>query len=157
MEADHAGLGALIRRRREAKGLTMEALAREAGVGRTTLHRLENGVHGRPVPSKVARVLRVLDIGVGEVDGLVPDREFVAELSVWLDRDRHVETVIDYLAHAKAKVAEPTDDAVLFLFAPGDGTALSVTVVASGDRCESVVEELAKAAARMGLQVSVPA
>jgi transcriptional regulator with XRE-family HTH domain len=52
-------LGGKIRDRREAVGLDQAQLAREAGIGRTTLHNIETGVSGKP--TTIAKVLRALE------------------------------------------------------------------------------------------------
>jgi ribosome-binding protein aMBF1 (putative translation factor) len=63
-------LGALVRNRREAAGLTMLQLAEDADLGRSTVDRIENGkMEARP--SNLARVLNVLGIRFDEVAELV--------------------------------------------------------------------------------------
>ena len=54
--------GSAIATRRKAMGLTQEALARKAGVGRSTLEALENARLGELGFVKVARILAALGL-----------------------------------------------------------------------------------------------
>lgn len=56
--------GAEIIRRREAVGLDQAALAREAGVGRTTLHNIEAG--GSPRATTRLKLMRALEAAEAE-------------------------------------------------------------------------------------------
>lgn len=56
-------LGRSVQAMRKRQRLTQEQLAERAGVGRTTLHRLESGHPGLAVAS-VLEVLQVLDAGM---------------------------------------------------------------------------------------------
>jgi len=58
-------LGQSIQQMRKRQRLTQEQLAERAGVGRTTLHKLENGHPGLAIAS-VLEVLQVLDAGMVE-------------------------------------------------------------------------------------------
>lgn len=68
-----APIGAQIRARRLAAGLEQAELAREAGVGRTTLHNIESGVSRNP--TKLGRVLRALEAAEEESGVLVVPSE----------------------------------------------------------------------------------
>lgn len=73
-------LGEEIRRRREAVGLDQSELAREATIGRTTLHNIETGVSGKP--ATLAKVLRALaaaeaESGVQVASSEAPDVEMI--------------------------------------------------------------------------------
>ena len=69
-EAVLAELGAKLAHHRLARGLTQAALARQAGVSKRTLERLEAG--GSTQLSNLIRVLRVLGLQDALL-GLVPD------------------------------------------------------------------------------------
>ncbi|HLI31216.1 MAG TPA: helix-turn-helix transcriptional regulator [Solirubrobacteraceae bacterium] len=68
-EPDKA-LGAVIRRAREAKGDSQEALAFHAGITTGTLQRLELG-HSDPAWSTVRAVARALDLSLRELAAAV--------------------------------------------------------------------------------------
>lgn len=60
VEAKGAGLGAFVRVRREARGLTREALEHLAGLGRGTVSRVELGTTRMPTAKTIARLARHL-------------------------------------------------------------------------------------------------
>jgi transcriptional regulator with XRE-family HTH domain len=62
-------IGAEIRRARTAKGLTQEALARAAGLSRTTVNRIENGVVSDIGTRKLLAVLAHVDRDLAVVAG----------------------------------------------------------------------------------------
>ncbi len=64
-------LGSRLARHRIEAGLTQAALAREAGVSKRTLERIEGG-HTTELGTLI-RLLRALDLGAG-LEALVPDR-----------------------------------------------------------------------------------
>ena len=66
-------IGRRVRRVRLRQDRTMEAVAREAGVGARTLLRLEAG-EGSTLTTLIS-VLRALDV-LGDLDGLLPDPVF---------------------------------------------------------------------------------
>lgn len=73
-------VGKEIRQRRQALGLEQTELAKEAGIGRTTLHNIETGVSRNP--TKLGRVLRALEAaeaesGVDIVPSERPDLETI--------------------------------------------------------------------------------
>lgn len=77
----HASLGSLVRTKREAQGLSQQALADAAGVSRESVNRLENATGAwTPRARKVAQILLTLDITVPEVTDTVDDVELHAEL-----------------------------------------------------------------------------
>jgi transcriptional regulator with XRE-family HTH domain len=63
-------LGARLRRQRLERNLSQSALAEQAGVGRVTLQRIEEG--RSPSATSLVRVLRALDL-LERVEGLVPE------------------------------------------------------------------------------------
>jgi len=63
-------LGARLRAVRLSRNLSQERLAKEAGIGRVTLQRLEEGTVNASLSSMI-RVLRALDLSEG-LDQLVP-------------------------------------------------------------------------------------
>ena len=63
-------LGQRLRQRRITKGLTQAALAREAGVSKRTVERIEAGAATQTL--NFVRLLRVLDL-LGRIDQLVPE------------------------------------------------------------------------------------
>jgi transcriptional regulator with XRE-family HTH domain len=63
-------LGARLRAIRLQRNLSQERLAEEAGIGRVTLQRLEEGKANASMPSLI-KVLRALDLSEG-LDQLIP-------------------------------------------------------------------------------------
>jgi transcriptional regulator with XRE-family HTH domain len=70
-EAVLAELGARLREARLARNQSQASLADQAGIGRVTLQRLEEGGTRASLPSLI-RVLRALDLSEG-LDRLVPE------------------------------------------------------------------------------------
>ena len=68
-------LGQRIRRLRNAAGLSQDALAREAGIGRVTLVRLEKGEQ-TPRHKTLSAIARALEVGVSE---LLVESEFLRQ------------------------------------------------------------------------------
>ena len=66
-------LGQRVRRLRNSAGLSQDALARAAGIGRVTLVRLEKGEH-TPRYRTLSAVAKVLGVDVSE---LLVEREFL--------------------------------------------------------------------------------
>ena len=64
-----------IRRLRNAAGLSQDALAREAGIGRVTLVRLEKGEQ-TPRHKTLSAIARALEVGVSE---LLVESEFLRQ------------------------------------------------------------------------------
>jgi transcriptional regulator with XRE-family HTH domain len=60
-------LGELLREKREAKGLSIRALAREADMRDTTIMRIEQGLRAAPTPDVLARLAEVLELPVSEL------------------------------------------------------------------------------------------
>lgn len=63
-------LGARVREARRRKGLTRDALAKRAGVSRTTLHHLEGGRTSRPRADTLGRIAAVLNLAPTELHTL---------------------------------------------------------------------------------------
>ena len=63
-------LGHRLRQRRITKGLTQAELAREAGVSKRTVERIEAGAAAQTL--NLVRILRVLEL-LGGIDQLVPE------------------------------------------------------------------------------------
>ncbi|HRD64248.1 MAG TPA: helix-turn-helix transcriptional regulator, partial [Nocardioides sp.] len=62
---------ALLRRQREAAGLTQAELADRAGLGVRTVSNLERGVNSSPYPSTVRLLAEALELAPVELDALV--------------------------------------------------------------------------------------
>lgn len=60
-------LGAFIRRHREAQGLSLEAVAQQVKVPRSTILRMERGEFGSPDPEKLQRLADALDVDFEEL------------------------------------------------------------------------------------------
>jgi transcriptional regulator with XRE-family HTH domain len=102
-------LGQRIRELRLARGWGIEALARHAGVSRTTLHNLEKGLTPNPRAGTVKKLAEAFEIAVGELladrapagDGgprsAVPRTPFAAEQSEAGRRqfDRYTNPTVD--------------------------------------------------------------
>lgn len=68
--------GEEIERRRIAVGLDAAVLAREAGIGRTTLHNIVTGVSANPRTAQRTKILRALEAAEAESGvRLVPSEE----------------------------------------------------------------------------------
>ena len=63
-------LGRFIRRHREAKGLSNNALAREVDVDNATILRMERGDFQSPSPQILQRIGRALDVAVEDLYAL---------------------------------------------------------------------------------------
>jgi len=66
-------LGALIRRARHSKGLSLFALADLTGFDDSWLARLEKGLYASPNPAHLARVAETLDIDPARIDAISRD------------------------------------------------------------------------------------
>ncbi len=71
-------LGEFVRRHRKAKHLTMRALADMAGIGHTSVHKIEHGDYGQPAPEKLRRLASGLGVPAEDLYALagyvIPDR-----------------------------------------------------------------------------------
>lgn len=65
-------LGTLLKRHRETQGLSLEAVASEAGMPRSTLLRLERGEFAVPDPDKLQRLAEALGIEPEELFARYP-------------------------------------------------------------------------------------
>ena len=63
-------LGAFVRERRLAAGLSIRGLARAAGVDATGISRLENGDNDRPEQRTLASLARVLEVDLADLFAL---------------------------------------------------------------------------------------
>jgi transcriptional regulator with XRE-family HTH domain len=63
-------LGHLVRQHRQATGLSLRALARQAGLDYSWLSRLEQGEYATPSPQRLQRLARALSIDIEELYGL---------------------------------------------------------------------------------------
>lgn len=68
-------LGALIRVARQQQGISMDTLADQANVSRSTIHRLENSNDIRTQPQRLARILTVLRISPKQAEEILPDTD----------------------------------------------------------------------------------
>ena len=60
-------LGAFIKRHRKERGLSLEAVAQEVKVPRSTIFRMERGEFGSPDPEKLQRLATALDVDFEEL------------------------------------------------------------------------------------------
>ena len=60
-------LGDFLKRHREKRGLTLEAVAQEVKVPRSTILRMERGEFGSPDTEKLQRLARALDVDFEEI------------------------------------------------------------------------------------------
>lgn len=163
---DTAKLGALIRQRREIAELTMRELSRRAGLGESTVHRIEHGPATktnkikRPTPSNLARVLVILGIPFAEIAPLVDrsDRGAVTwaeQVEYWM---HNADDVRDY-AEARRAGAMPAGAAraVDLILLHEDGSMVMLQARTPDDETRTRhLDELARAARRLGYMVTVP-
>jgi transcriptional regulator with XRE-family HTH domain len=75
-DAERAALARALHINRTARGLTIEQLAKKAGVAHTTILGIENGTTGRGLSTRVlVKIANALDIGL--IARFVPFSEFV--------------------------------------------------------------------------------
>ena len=60
-------LGAMLRQRRHALGLTMRQIEAATGIPNTTVSRIETGSFKAPRPDKLARIAQALGMSAGEL------------------------------------------------------------------------------------------
>jgi transcriptional regulator with XRE-family HTH domain len=63
-------LGQMIRSHRTAAGLSMSDLAKQSGVDRSTIYRIETGEFAEPSPQRLQRIAAVLGTDVEDYFGL---------------------------------------------------------------------------------------
>jgi DNA-binding XRE family transcriptional regulator len=83
---DMPTVGQLVRERREALKLTMDAVAHQAHVSRSTVHRVEHDHEQRTQPSKLARVLTVVGVTPEQLRPRVDDPEYTRDVARWMGR-----------------------------------------------------------------------
>lgn len=83
-QRDAAKLGNRIRRRREAAGLSLGALAKAIGVPPSTILRMERGEVGAPDPDKLERLAKALEIDPEDLFSLYPDPKQLPEFAPYL-------------------------------------------------------------------------
>lgn len=153
-----AELGALTRIRREDKSLSMDQLAKMAGIGRSTLFRFETGKPVQVAPGKIAKVLVVLGISAEEVISLVQDAEILDELLAWLDRASQVQTLQSYAQSKRIDLLDPASNRPDYIAIHPEGTMLYIEVK---DRAETDPEkrgdDLVRVLASAGYMVTRPA
>jgi transcriptional regulator with XRE-family HTH domain len=155
VQKPHASLGSLVRTKREAMGLSQQALADQAGVSRESVNRLENATGTwAPRPRKVAQILLVLEITVPEVTDTVDDPELYVELVSEMDRL----AAADFRAYVTQQrtgwpVAGPATQADLIMVSP-DGTTCIVEVKGARKVKHQVAGDLAAALGEAGWIVS---
>jgi len=66
-ESQAKALGAMLRRRRHALGLTVRQIEAATGVPNTTVSRIETGSFKAPRPDKLAKIAQALDLSAGEL------------------------------------------------------------------------------------------
>lgn len=79
-------LGAFIKRHRATRGLSLEAVAQEVGVPRSTIFRMERGEVDSPDPEKLQRLARALDVDFEELFTLAGHVAPVPALEPYLRR-----------------------------------------------------------------------
>jgi transcriptional regulator with XRE-family HTH domain len=92
-DTPRAVLGALVRKRREALHISMDELAMQAGVSRSTIHRIEHAHATRPMPAKLARVLNVIGVGPEELATVIDDDTYRGDIIHWLSRTEAVKNM----------------------------------------------------------------
>ena len=152
-----ADLGALVRARREDRGLSMDQLANAAGVGRSTLFRFEVGRSTAVAPSRVARILVTLGITADEVIPLVHDEHTLGELLAWLDRASQVQALASFAQDKSLRHSDtPAGTPDLVAIHP-DGTMLYIEVKTPGEDSERRGGDLVRALGSIGYLVTRPA
>lgn len=105
-------LGALIKKEREAKGLSIRGLAAAVGIDPSAVLHFERGSVGSPDPKKLLRIARTLEIPVEDLYALAgytaPEGlpEFVPYLRAKYDvelPDRAAKEVEEYVAQLKER------------------------------------------------------
>lgn len=150
--SENAALGNLIRRQREALGFTMEQLSDAAQVGRTTLHRWEHGEPGRINPTKLGRVLALLQVQADELDDVIEPETYREQVIRWMDTGQSVAEVRDFLRTMGGGSGKPD----LMVFSPTDGTMLYVQVKTQGDNWEGARDRLCRSMEAAGFVVGMP-
>lgn len=156
----HAPLGALVRTRREAAGLSQQALADQAGVSRETVNRLEKATgQWSPRPNKVAPILAALQITEADLTDVIDDQPFRDALVTEL---QHLgrESLRDYFSK-KVRDGFPGSRtgggrADLLIVAP-NGTTMFVEVKGARSGAASAARMLREALPEEGWVVSVVA
>jgi len=96
-----ARLGALVREQREALGMSMDQLAKQARVSRSSVHRLEHGSDIRPTPSKLGRMLQVVGLEADAVRAALEDSEYRDDVLTWMSRSDDSTTLVDELERSR--------------------------------------------------------
>jgi transcriptional regulator with XRE-family HTH domain len=89
----NAALGALVREKREGLHLSMDELATQARVSRSSIHRIEHGHATRPMPAKLARVVSIVGITVDELRAVIDNEEYLGDVLHWMERSGAVDAV----------------------------------------------------------------
>lgn len=155
VQKPHAALGSLVRTKREALGLSQQALADAAGVSRESVNRLENASGTwAPKARKVAQMLTVLEVTVPEVTDTVDDGELYVELVSEMDKLSQADFRA-YVATQRpaAPAAGHTPAADLIMVSP-NGTTCIVEVKGNQKVRRDVAHDLASALGDAGWIVS---
>lgn len=144
-----------MRTKREAAGLSQQALADEAGVSRESVNRLENATGAwAPRPRKVAQILLVLEVTVPEVTDTVDDPELYVELVSEMDKLASAD-FRGYVARQRSAgpVAGPATQADFIVVSPSGATCI---IEVKGNRRvkQQTAGELAAALGEAGWIVS---
>lgn len=99
---DPLGVGGVVRRLREERGLTQERLAFEANVTMATLSRIERGVTG-PALATVAKIAAALEMQLPELASLVVGKQ-VDDDEVRRDLEAYAQTHADRDAESIAEL-----------------------------------------------------
>ena len=153
VQKPHAALGSLVRTKREALGMSQQALADTAGVSRESVSRLENASGTwAPRARKIAQVLLVLEIGVPEITDTVDDGELYVELVSELEKLATAD-VRSYVTSQRTGGPAIAPVADLIIISPS-GTTCIVEVRANQKVKQQVARELAATLGEHGWIVS---
>lgn len=155
-----AVLGEHIRQRRAVLGISMEALAGAAGIGRSTVHRIEHGLIV-PRPRNMGRIVAALGWDAAQAEELLPELEpgWKADALHFLAATEAAGSVQEYARgnvprYATPRPRPPAREPDLVALA-GDGTRLSI--IADGEATEDALSVITEALKRKGFQVLRPA
>lgn len=162
-DLDTARLGAAVREKRENLGMSQVKAAELAGVGRTTLHRLELGPEARdeaarkrPYADTLAKVLATLRFTETEAREAISDALYADEVVRRMPRHAPGDGVAEYARARRGTYARGSVPDLVLLHPDG-----SVAVVEFKSAAEDVIvdrlDEIAKAMRDIGYMVTVPA
>lgn len=143
-----AQLAELIRTRREATGQTMQALGQALGLGRSTMHRMENRDASWPKGKNYATVLTALGVSEEELVEIVEQSPLREEVQRFMRPVSEVGGTLAYLSRERTTRQRPD-----LVVVTDDGSTLLIQVKGTADEGVQTVADALKAA---GLIVSIP-